>query len=140
MKFFILCLTILLFFHTVSAQIKPEVETVYGCDTMLVIFDHSASELMSAADKSSPMIIVAYAGREEKSKTIVQQRLKALEFIYVKKRGFSKERIVLAEGRRREGLAKVEFYIGGKLHDALFFSKNQPACTNCCPNEYEYIR
>lgn len=105
---------------------------------MLAIFDSSGSELQ--VDRDNFVIIIAYPGKSEKSNFMTQQRLKALEFRYINKLGIEKERIILAQGRKRNGLAKVEFYMGGKLRDALFFSKNQPACTGCCPSEYEYLK
>lgn len=138
MKVSILLLLFLLLFCSVSAQTKTETEQVWNCDAMLAIFDGAGSDLQT--DRESLVIIIAFPGKDEKSNSITQQRLKALEFYYVKKRGIEKERIILAEGRKRNGLAKVEFYVGGKLRDALYFSKNQRACTGCCPSEYDYLK
>lgn len=136
MKAIFLIVSFLIPFYTVPAQTKPEIETVWNCDAMLGIFDNVASAIASEADENSSVIIVAYSGRNEKSRNITQRRLKALEFYFTEKRGILKERILSIEGRRRNRLAKVEFYIGGKLRDALFFSRNQQVCTGCCPSEY----
>jgi hypothetical protein len=136
MKVLALVIWVLLLFQITLAQTKQEVETPYNCDAMLAIFDNAAVVASSDSNKDSFVIIVAYLGCGEKSRAYNQQRLKALEFHLTKYRGISKERLILTEGRRRNGLGKVEFYIGGKLSDELFLVKRGHICTSCCPSEY----
>lgn len=137
MKVLILIIATLLMFHTTLAQIKRDVETPYNCDAMLAMFDNVAAIASSESNRETFVIIVAYLGRGEKLRLHSQQRLKALEFYLRKRRGISKERLILTEGKKRNGLGKVEFYVGGKLSDELFLVKGGRICTSCCPSEYE---
>lgn len=127
---------ILLMFHSVVAQVGRPIETPYNCDAMLAVFDNVAAIASSDAGKGSFVIVVAYLGRGELSRLQNQQRLKALEFYLTRRRGLPEERLILAEGKKRHGLAKIEFYIGGKLSDELFLEKKRRVCTSCCPSTY----
>ncbi len=136
MKTLALIIWVLLLFQITPAQTEQD-GFPYNCDAMLAIFDNVAVTASSEPNKDSVVIIVAYLGRGEKSRTYNQQRLKALEFYLTKYRKISKERLILTEGKRRNGLGKVEFYVGGKLSDELFLVRRGRICTSCCPSEYE---
>lgn len=136
MKVLALVIWVLLLFQVTLAQTKQD-GFPYNCDAMLAIFDNVALVASTEPNKDSFVIIVAYLGRGEKSRSYNQQRLKALEFYLTKYRGFSKERLILTEGKRRNGLGKVEFYVGGKLSDEIFLVKRGRICTSCCPAEFE---
>lgn len=136
MKTLALIIWVLLLFQVTSAQAKQD-GYPYNCDAMLTIFDNVAAAASLEPNKDSFVIVVAYLGRGETSRTYIQQRLKALEFYLTKYRKISKERLILTEGKRRNGLGKVEFYVSGKLTDELFLIKRGRICTSCCPSEYE---
>lgn len=135
MRILTLLIGVVLLCHSVIAQ-KQVTEKKYNCDAMLGILDNVA-KAGSESHGESVVIIVAYLGESERSNLYNEQRLKAAETYLTQKRGFPKVRLILTEGKKRNGLGKVEFYVGGKLSAELFLDKKGRICTGCCPAEFE---
>lgn len=131
MKFLSLVFAGILLSSITFAQNKKQVESPSNCDAMLARFDNVSITASSEQNKDKLITVVAYLGRGEKSNGYNQRRLKALT-TYLEKRGLSKERLILTEGKKRNGLAKLEFYIDGELIDELFLVKKGSVCTWCC--------
>src|SRR5829696_6002529 len=82
-----------------------------NCDTTKANFD-----LIAQTTKGEEtIIIIGRLGHGESSRELIRRRLQNLqEFMYFT-RNVSKERTVLAEGERTNGLGLVEVYVKGEL-------------------------
>lgn len=137
MKILILVLLTLFAYQLTSAQVNHSPDIPYRCDAMLAVLDNAAADALKSANTESFVIVVVYLGNGEKSNSYAKQRLKAVESYLTKMRGLSKERLVLAHGKKRLGLGKIETYIGGKLSFEFFVPKRARICVSCCPSAYE---
>jgi hypothetical protein len=99
-----------------------------NCDTTKANFDLIAQTSKDAGT----IIIIARLGQGE-SRKLIRRRLQNLqEFMYFT-RGISKERTVLAEGERTNGLGLVEVYLKGELFMIFRMKRNRDFLTNCVP-------
>jgi hypothetical protein len=51
----------------------------------------------------------------------------------VENRGFSREKIVMAEGERVSGLGQVDVYVGGKPYVVFKVKRNKDFAKGCVP-------
>jgi hypothetical protein len=129
--FFMLSCTISVLAQSAKPIVIGATKGVDGsnCDTTKANFDLIAQ---TAADKGT-IIIIARLGHGESSRELIRRRLRNLqEFMYFT-RGVSKERTVLAEGERTNGLGLVEVYLKGELFMIFRMKRNRDFLTNCQP-------
>src|SRR4030095_11452473 len=108
--------------QAVRAQDKrsPELGLVGGdfgvdgrrCETTKAELDGIAQV---ANERDSNVIIIARLGAGEPRRSVNRLRLAQVRDWLLMVRGYSQDRIVIAEGERVSGLGQVEVYIRGKL-------------------------
>ena len=112
------------------AQSSQQNEQGTRCDPMLARFDSIIIAANSLPDKNKVIIVVVYLGRGEKTRTYNQRRLQAIKKYFVNGRsGIPEDKLVLTEGKNRNGLAMIEFYVNGELSDQFYLSKKIIPCT-----------
>jgi hypothetical protein len=118
--------------QTVRAQDhgSPEIGLVGGdfgidgrrCETTKAEFDAIAQV---ANERESNVIIIARLGAGERMRSLNLLRLGKVRDWLLIVRGYSQDRIVIAEGERVSGLGQVEVYIRGKLFIAYRMRRNK---------------
>jgi hypothetical protein len=101
-----------------------------GCDAATGYLDFAVIDTLEL--EGAHLIIIARLGTGETSRRLNQHRLRVVEE-YVRRRG-SGLKYVLAEGRKVEGLGRVELYVGGRLLHILPLRKNAKGF--CLPGQY----
>jgi len=102
-----------------------EKEEPSGCEYI----KHSLSDSLIEAkqNENSSIIFIFYLGKKDSVKNVTERRIKNIE-TYLKAEIPDLKQFVIAEGKRRNGLGKVEIYIKGNLVWQLFFRKNATDC------------
>ena len=96
-----------------------------NCEVSLLLLDNAITKAQKDQDVS--LIVITRLGTEEKSKRLIDSRLKFVENYLTKARPIKH---VLAEGKKAEGLGVIELYVQGKLESIIFLKKN---AKNICP-------
>ena len=97
------------------------------CEDTKAVFDWVAEN----AGENKSIIVIARLGNREYSRNINWQRLRDVrDYIYMV-RGIPRERFVLAEGERVQGLGQVDIYIGGELRVIFKMKRNKDFFTGC---------
>ena len=86
--------------------------------------------ILSGEDKS--LIIIARLGAGESSRKLLRGRLYTVSNYLKRERGFSKSRVITAEGERVRGLGHVEVYAGGKLFTIFKMKRNRGFTSGGC--------
>ena len=81
------------------------------CESTKADFDEIAAV---ANERDSNVIIISRLGKGERSRSISRLRLSQIRNHLMMVRGYSSDRIIIAEGERVKGLGLVEVYIKGK--------------------------
>lgn len=100
-----------------------------NCDNTKALFDLIAQN----AGAEETIIVIGKLGRGELSREIVRRRMRNLQDYIYFTRGVAKERVVMAEGDRINGLGQVDVYIKGKLVVIFRLKRNRDFLTNCEP-------
>jgi len=98
-----------------------------NCEDTLAVLDLIAQD----AEGEGSIIMVSRLGRGEANRNLAWQRMHGLGLYLRATRGVSEERIVMAEGQRISGLAKVEIYFGAKLHAVFHLKRNKEFLKGC---------
>jgi hypothetical protein len=96
------------------------------CEYIRHALDYTLLDAKSAPD--SRVILVFYLGKTEFLRNLTLTRMSNVEK-FLKTEVPTLEYFVVSEGKRRQGLGKVEIYIKGELRWELFFKKNASHCT-----------
>ncbi len=114
-------------FNSAFPQTKPNDsrETPTGCEYMRHALDYVLIDAKN--DENLNVILITYLGNKEFLRNLRQIRIKNIE-TFLEVGNPDLKQIIIAEGKRRYGLGKIEIYLRGKLEWELFFGKNKAVC------------
>ena len=110
----------------------PDGLTGNDCEGIMTRLDFIAIDV-DKAGKDQTIIIIARPGAGEGSRSLGRVRLKQTAD-YLSRR-LERWRIVTAEGSRVNGLAQLDFYVGGKLHSVFKIRRNKDLVRGCGAGE-----
>jgi hypothetical protein len=87
--------------------------------------------LAERAPQDTAIIIIARLGTGEYSRILNRRRLEGMRHYLEMTRGISKDRLIIAEGSRVNGLGQVDFYVSGKLFLRFTVNRNKDLTRGC---------
>lgn len=101
---------------------KPIIRTDNNCESNKAYFDY----LATSAGEEGLIIVIARLGVGEHSRKYNQRRLRTIGAYLSNVRNIPSKRIITAEGERmRNGLGRIEVYIGGKAAVVFIVGRNK---------------
>jgi hypothetical protein len=123
----------------ISFEARPQAPELLSCDDAVARQDFVVTEALTRLDGESILIVVLRPSAGEKSNLIRAKRLYNLQQ-YFKDRGkrLPADRFVIAVGPPVSGLARIEYYLDGKLFEKINFPRNGFVCHRCCGPDPAY--
>jgi hypothetical protein len=111
------------------------------CEINLVRLEQVRNLVTQGNNPGSLVIAIGRLGDGERSQELNRRRLENVLTALTKNLGLTKNGVIVASGQRARGYGRVEFYVGGKLIDALLIMPGKDLCVDCCdidPRYYPY--
>ena len=90
--------------------------------------------------ENQKIFVIAHLGTGEKSSNLNRRRLKDVGAEFDQGGPMSRENLILAEGERVKGLARIDVYIGSKLQFISYIPRNGDFCSLCCNRREEFYK
>lgn len=85
-----------------------------------------------ARTNNQKVFVIAHLGEGEKSLNLSQRRLKDIGAEFNQASPMSRDKIILAEGERVKGQARIDVYLGSELYFVSYIPRNGDFCSLCC--------
>jgi hypothetical protein len=108
-----------------NEPIAKKAENPSGCENIKHALDYTMLDAKNS--QNSKIIFIFYLGKGEFSKNLTALRMSNIEK-FLQAEIPNLKPFVMAEGKRRDGLGKIEIYTKGELNWELFFNKNASDC------------
>ena len=141
--FLLLIIALFLWFPTFTAaqERRYDYDELLNCERSLQYQNLVVSAALEQTNEKKVLIVIVRLGDGETSRELIRRRLYNLRQYFFKEYGnhFKKpEKIIFAEGERVKGYGRVEYYLGGELHERLLFPQNSYICHTCCGFDHNY--
>jgi len=107
----------------VIAQTRPST-----CEEARHAFDESISSWLRSKERF--VIFVFHKGMDETAQDIIDKRMKSV-VAHINFRGVDDRHFVMAEGKKRNGLGKLDIYVEGQIALELYAAQNAEIGADC---------